>query len=131
MKYESMSDFEINRAVAEIEYPNLSVDTTPSVNVFGKPCGKGSTVTIYKSIGRSRFMLEFVDYCNNPNDAVPLIIENGISLEFNSENVFQRAWKSNEDGYPEFEHGFEYGEHRDPMVASMIVYLMIKESNND
>ncbi len=67
-KYSDKSDFEINKAVA------VNINGTDAVvEKFGR---------IY--ISDSDAMVSF-DPCNNPYDAMPVIIENGISSLFNGD----------------------------------------------
>ncbi|HII4310742.1 TPA: phage protein NinX family protein [Vibrio parahaemolyticus] len=63
LKYEEMSDFEINQEVARHKY-----------DVFAA-CHDGSRVNGSVSVNGVDF-----DPCNNPSDAWPIIVENKISL---------------------------------------------------
>ena len=127
MNYEDMSDFEINGAVAAIATGDVVVgfdDMAPA------PTDDGVQV-IYK-VGVSG---EFLDYCNNPNDAFPIIFENKISLITTKEDKYWNAGLPNlVEGCWDFvadENGncmlFEsYGEN--PLRAAMIVFLMMKDA---
>ncbi|STQ10412.1 Protein of uncharacterised function (DUF2591) [Enterobacter cloacae] len=71
------------------------------------------------------------DYCNNPADAWPIIVDNEISL-----NSYGSAWEAS------FEHDAPIGafgtdetvtsgyEHRNPLRAAMIAFLMKQEQAN-
>ncbi|MEU8571718.1 phage protein NinX family protein, partial [Streptomyces pathocidini] len=95
--YSKMSDFEINKAVAEQLYkdkPSLivqrDVPSRPAVTVFCD-IGDGEIVSILCA-----------DYCNNPADAWPIITENNISLIFdNPSSVMATSncvgWHSDEE----------------------------------
>lgn len=61
-----------------------------------------------------------VDYCNNPSDAWPIIASGRIGLNF--VNGIWRA-QSMMTGWIELCH-------ENPLRAAMIVYLMMKESEN-
>ena len=105
--YETMSDFEINKAVAEIAYKDRHID------YIGVTAGRLTTpVQVIFKIG---FDGDTFDYCNNPSDAWPIIVENGISLSAGSTGT---TWNA----------VWFYNQYRDknPLRAAMIVYLMMK-----
>lgn len=113
--YSKMSDFEINKAVAEHE------------GVRGFNC---------ENIGDAsalRFQnWKELDYCNNPADAWPIIINNNISLHAPR---LKEGWMADFVGSDEdVNDGFsvEYFEHHNsnPLRAAMIVFLMMKEAGN-
>ena len=65
-----MTDFELNKAIAELVYPDATEITHFSSN--------GAGVIIY---GVSKvFKAIQVDYCNNWNDLMPLVVEYDINL---------------------------------------------------
>ncbi len=73
MNYEEKSDFEINKAVAltylRHKYPLAkSIEYDNSQRCFW-----------VESAGFSSYLIP--DYCNNPNDAWPIILENRIGIE--------------------------------------------------
>ena len=94
MDYESVSDFEINKAVAESVFPDDEIITT---NVNGYPPkfindekGKKAFYEIDKMLNpekyndsviniRSRGMSFVRDFCNNPSDAWPIIMKNKLT----------------------------------------------------
>lgn len=109
MDYSKLSDFEINKAVAE----SLGVKFTQDgleiyVDVFDEQHGD--------------FFPESLNYCNNPSDAWPIIVENKIDLEFEYDGSC-------------FARGFCFkslktigaNKEKNPLRAAMIVYLMMKE----
>lgn len=104
-KYTKLSDFEINKSVAE----KLGLTHV---------CNMG-TVIIYDFLGCSSF-----DPCNNPSDAMTIIIENKINLKHlaNNSNNLMLA-----------NHGEHWCIRKNPYRASMEVFLMMKdkENNND
>ncbi len=108
-KYRDKSDFEINKAVA-ISLGAYEVATDIFIDKnrryeFDKP--------------KSSF---FFDPCNNPADAMPIVIENGISLisDWNEIGVwgatYQPWWTS---------------ENKNPLRAAMEVFLMMKDAENE
>ncbi len=111
-KYTELSDLEINKRVfvaAKIEHEDTDLHSN---KVF---------------YGDGARWIEF-NPCNNPTDAMPIIIENKISLR--APTITDR-WKA------EFvdEHG-NYGGYRralnkNPLRASMEVFLMMKDTENE
>ncbi|CRL60124.1 phage protein NinX family protein [Proteus vulgaris] len=77
-KYTELSDFEINKKVADL------IGATPFP--FGSTDYRRSAVSGCESaiIIRSPRKVGSFDSCNNPTDAMPIIIENGISSTFNN-----------------------------------------------
>ncbi|MEV5197413.1 phage protein NinX family protein, partial [Streptomyces clavifer] len=114
--YSKMSDFEINKAVAEQLYkdkPSLivqrDVPSRPAVTVFCD-IGDGEIVSILCA-----------DYCNNPADAWPIITENNISLIFDNPSSVMATrncvgWHSDEE--PPI-----HSSSNNPLRAAMIVFL--------
>lgn len=111
MDYSKMSDAEINMAVAAIVFPEREVieskSRPPSACVIGHLPSK------------------WVDYCNNPADAWPLIEASFISIQF-----YQGNWMASVN--PSQETGFRAAcsiEMKKPLRAAMIVFLMMQESD--
>ncbi|EKY3088549.1 DUF2591 family protein [Cronobacter dublinensis] len=71
------------------------------------------------------------DYCNNPSDAWPIIVANGISL-----NHYTGTWEAS------YEYDAPIGafrtdetvtcaiEHKNPLRAAMIAFLLMQESQH-
>ena len=107
--YSKMSDFEINKCVAKI-YGGFAL--TLAVH-NESPSGK--------SFDPGRF-----DPCNNPADAWPIIVNNGISLECIVVNRHEKTWRAQlKPAY--VKHRVN---HKNPLRAAMIVFLMMQEKNN-
>lgn len=110
--YSKMSDFEINKAVA------ISQGFAPENCDIAK---RGSSLVGVDWDEDTGSATKVFDYCNNPSDAWPIIAEHEINI----------LWNWNESRL----HGatanpiYEY-EHGNPLRAAMIVYLMMKESEN-
>ncbi|MEM7986058.1 DUF2591 family protein [Morganella morganii] len=102
-KYSDKSDFEINKAVAV---------------AIGKVIGIRPDSNIIYLIGGDE-LIEF-DPCNNPADAWPIINEYGISLIY-QEREFQFATN---DGNIECSIS-------NPLKAAMIIFLMMKDAENE
>ena len=93
--YSKMSDFEINKAVS----------TALGMDVSG-------------ATEENNMMYGYVhDICNNPSDAMPILIENRISLTWVNGECRASSVKA---GYHEFSCG-------NALRAAMIVYLMMKD----
>lgn len=112
MDYSKMSDFEINKRVADI-----AMNGTWHVKPSHPDNNTGGW--LYGSNGIQTYDLP--DYCNAPADAWPIIAENEISIIFN--------W--NEEGL----HGatnqpWISSENANPLRAAMECFLIIKESAN-
>lgn len=69
-----------------------------------------------------------VDYCNNPADAWPIIVENNISLIL--DNPSSPMATSNCVGWYSDEEPPIHASNQNPLRAAMIVFLMMQESAN-
>lgn len=107
-KYRDKSDSEINKAVAraigakEIS-DGLFVDETRSYDIYGDKCK------------------HFFDPCNNPADAMPIVIENEISMvhvnnEWSARQFNNHCIEVNDSNY---------------YRAAMICFLMMKDAENE
>ncbi|RNW10377.1 DUF2591 domain-containing protein [Morganella morganii subsp. morganii] len=103
-KHSDKSDFEINKAVAEYKHGTDAV-----VEKFGR---------IY--ISDSDAMVSF-DPCSNPYDAMPIVIENKITVAYDHHDCVWCAYI-----------GSEISTHSDNYYRSaMICFLMMKEAENE
>ncbi|SPX94987.1 Protein of uncharacterised function (DUF2591) [Morganella morganii] len=105
-KYRDKSDFEINKAVAVIINGTDAV-----VEKFGR---------IYINDEDRCAMVSFGP-CNNPYDAMPIIIENGISMvrvnnEWSARQFNNHCIEVNDSNY---------------FRAAMICFLMMKDAENE
>lgn len=109
-KYRDKSDFEINKAVAEVR----------KLNTIAYDCIE---IVLFDDLDATPF-----DPCNNPADAMPIIIDNKISLR--APSITDR-WKA--------EFVDEYGNYvgylraltKNPYRAAMEVFLMMKDAENE
>ncbi|MEM7883239.1 DUF2591 family protein [Morganella morganii] len=120
-KYRDKSDFEINKAVAE----------KLGVKVYERSAGILFTATKH----RGEYTFTRFDPCNNPADAMPIVIENGISL-INSDGVhFAAAPGCGIEGYlggDTVGYGSrKYSENENIYRAAMEVFLMMKDTENE
>lgn len=109
-KYRDKSDFEINCQVLatfepDIEHMCLSHDEKSFYH-----CGFD---------GNGFYETTIPDYCNNPADAMPIVIENGISMIKSS-----GGWMCCHGAAGVIEHENLYR-------AAMICFLMIKDAENE
>ena len=121
-KYRDKSDFEINKAVAEIIHPGKVFTHAYS---FGDAYGN----SVQWICGYAEYI--HVDYCNNPADALPIVIENGISFFAPG---LSDMWTAE---YVDYETDREYGVdnyeaiNKNPYRAAMEVFLMMKDAENE
>lgn len=108
-KYTELSDFEINKKVA-INVGGFAL----SLMVFDDRNG-----VVKKNIPNigSRVFTEF-NPCNNPADAMPIIIENKIAM-----NPKDDIWQCGS--------GWTVAENKNPLRACMEVFLMKKDAENE
>ena len=110
MNYEEMSDFEINQAVTcEVHGCQMW-----GVNKDGSfyHCGVLGDAYIHQPV---------VDYCNNPSDAWPIILENKITIFSPNDTHDDSLWMAELDE----SHMFS----ANPLRAAMIVFLMMQEAS--
>lgn len=103
--YANMSDQEINMHVASIIYPESKVIESRT----RPPC---ACIT-------GRIPNCWVDYCNNPADAWPIIISSMISIRpvGNDGQLWEASGMD----------GMKADYDKNPLRAAMIVFLMMKE----
>ena len=117
--YSKMSDFEINKWIAIELAPNGYIGINESTR-------SDSEVVITTENGEGCTKNSYVDYCNNPSDAWPIIHGNDIML---NPNCADELWKA-EQGFREKPSGFydvATAYNKNPLRAAMIVYLMMKD----
>ncbi|EAB9226873.1 DUF2591 domain-containing protein [Salmonella enterica subsp. enterica serovar Minnesota] len=124
MYYSQLSDFEINKRLADIAL-NGTWHVKPS-HPENKTGG-----WLYGSNGV--YTRDLPDYCTSPDDAWPLVTKNKISLVWIEDTS---AWCASSGGNAESEYwGWDecpdfYYEHANPLRAAMIVFLMMQDANN-
>lgn len=123
-KYRDKSDFEINKAVAEITiYGDWYLSPTDE-----RP------FTFFNYGINSRKTVELPDYCNNPADAMPIVIENNIDL-LNGDNVMPELF-GHHSAYTLFNFSRPIAsdslkESKTIYRLAMEVFLMMKEAENE
>lgn len=126
MDYSKLSDFEINAAVEcemDESFRFMEFDEETDEFIYCDPTGENCQ------------RIKPRDYCNNPSDAWPIILENEISLTKESESL-NVNWHADvierirEDAVNESLFTCETSLHHyneNPLRAAMIVYLMMQE----
>lgn len=96
---------------------DISINALVSRKLYGEPSHEH----------RLELVNQVVDYCNKPDDAMPIIIENGISLECIIVNRHEKTWRA------QFKSAYvkHHINHKNPLRAAMIVFLQMQENNHD
>ncbi|MEY0291173.1 phage protein NinX family protein [Providencia rettgeri] len=102
-KYTELSDFEINRRIAEMDTKNRYVYFEKEQTIFRK-FNNGQT--------------QKFNPCNYPADAMPIIIENKIAM-----NPKNDIWQCGS--------GWYVAENKTPLRACMEAFLMKKDAENN
>ncbi|MEH1303684.1 phage protein NinX family protein [Raoultella ornithinolytica] len=112
MDYSKLSDFEINKLVFERK-TTLAALSYPH-NADKRSCGHKDINNIY----------HWFDFCNNPADAWPIIIENHIAVA-PYQHTLPQAWPTAFGLVSKFTT-----EDKNPLRAAMITFLKMQESQN-
>lgn len=132
MDYENMSDFEINKRVAEA-YGFLiqEIDDSNSLGMTSDFHEKYPSVVwvahLDCSTGRQCEPWWQFDPCNNPSDAWPIITSNAIDIEFAVDSL---GGIGQAHVYVEGDIDLEcnFNDNSKALRAAMIVYLMMQEA---
>lgn len=122
-KYTELSDFEINKKVADL------IGATPFP--FGSTDYRRSAVSGCESaiIIRSPRKVGSFDPCNNPSDAMPIIIENKICTAF---DVFAEEHDGgNWVASPAYGFANEETRSNNLYRAAMELFLLMKDAENE
>lgn len=123
MKYEEMSDFEINKRVADIIHPNMGKCLLPEVSSV-------AAMLFHPASGGARSeMSHSVNYTHNPSDAWPIITGNMISIEFDGEDQCDEpvSWVNARSLLTD-----DVCMHQsNPLRAAMICFLKMKDIESD
>lgn len=113
MDYSNMSDFEINCEVLAVFSPDIKHMCMSGDNSCFYDCGPA---------GDGWHQIDIPDYCNNPADAWPIIIEHHIAV-VPYRHTLPQAWPTAFGVISKFTT-----EDKNPLRAAMIVFLMMQES---
>lgn len=132
-KYRDKSDFEINKAVAKYylpcDYRYNENDKIVELIGIDLSCKFGSSIDIEKEHVYGKF-----DPCNNPADAMPIIIENKITVAYDKLYETWCAHVGSVMGDGDWDYSIE------PAInycddnyyrAAMICFLMMKDAENE
>ena len=109
--YEDMSDFEINKRVFK---------AIVGVKPLGYPHNADG-----RSVGNEvNGNYSWFDYCNNPQDAEPIIIENRIGTIPAPDNGL---WKAAHRKIGNDDTPYHFTQDKNPLRAAMIVFLKMNE----
>ena len=109
MNYEEMSDNEINQAITALIFDCEEWPLSECGKYFYH-CGVD---------GAGFFEKEVADYCNNPSDAWPIVIQNKVTVFSPNDTHDDSLWMAE---LGEFSH-FSIN----PLRAAMIVFLMMRD----
>ncbi|MEX6224737.1 phage protein NinX family protein [Providencia hangzhouensis] len=116
-KYTGLSEFEINLKVAHIMLGKDSYDW----------CTDKKEVYLAGIDGGDFLPHGYFDPCNNPADAMPIIIDNNISLR--APTITDR-WKAEFiDEYGNYV-GYRRAMNKNPLRAAMELFLLMKDAEN-
>lgn len=111
MDYSKMSDFDINCEVLAIFSPNIKHMCLSGDNSCFYDCGP---------TGDGWHQIDIPDYCNNPADAWPIIVEKKLSIYPSGERWGVEGFNADDPFY------FD----GNPLRAAMIVFLLMQEQTN-
>lgn len=124
-KYTELSDFDINKKVASYELL-CDYNINEHKNSIELTCSLGDNNDEYFVYG------EF-DPCNNPTNAMPIIIENNISLcaPHLREGWMAEYTASGDDVNDGFQADYFDAHNKNPLRSAMEVFLMMKDAENE
>ena len=123
MNYEEMSDFEINKLVAKAN--GKKVPSESEIKSSPYLSKDGDTLHSLNCDGARVQDTIIHDYCNNPNDAFPIILDNGISIMAYEDGVYWQAMSPFDSPLMEKSTSFFFG-GKNPLRAAMICFLKMK-----
>lgn len=125
-KYRDKSDFEINKDVAEYyltrAYRFNSADEVVDLIDIDLSCEFGSKINRVDTQTVGTFAP-----CNNPADAMPIVIRSLISLISDKSDDGESAWWVAQDVTGSIASGLKSNPYR----AAMEVFLMMKDAENE
>ncbi len=115
MKYEKMSDFEVNLRVGELVFGLVGVS-------FITTNPHGDVVEFIVGHGDERHF-QYFDGCNKPSDAFPVLVENKINIEWRDSLKLHPLAKGTGGNACHFSD-------KNPLRAVMICFLRMKDAEN-
>lgn len=124
MDYSQLSDFEINRMVAEAT-DTKAEETYQFVNGGEDIADHMSGIVLMRKITSNRKHWKLYDPCNNPADAWPIIVGSKINIRFGAEGMASEAQ------FMQYGHESVEYYHANPLRAAMIVFLVMQADKHD
>ncbi|ELL7784638.1 DUF2591 domain-containing protein [Cronobacter sakazakii] len=121
MDYSKLSDFEINKLVAEATGTKVE-ETYQFVNGGEDISDHMSGIVLMRKITSNRKHWKLYDPCNNPADAWPIIVKNRISIINLDEDEWGACGVADRNSKRTI--------HEKSLRAAMIVFLMMQESQH-
>jgi len=117
MTWNDWSDYKVNKLIAEYIYPDkIKLVKATKINVVDVWLPNGG-IGFYKH--------EYVDYCNNPSDMWPIMMNYAIGTISESGKLIGATTSSQQYYEPYGDIVYSYDHHK-PLRAAAIVFLMIK-----
>lgn len=121
-KYTELSDFEINKKVANLVLNGYYIASEEKQEIYLATMDGGDFLPI-----------AYFDPCDNPSNAMPIIIENKIAI-FPMNALGVKYWCAASDfkdiGEKEIVWGLE-SNNQNPLRAAMELFLMLKDAENE
>ncbi|HCT8175435.1 TPA: DUF2591 family protein [Proteus mirabilis] len=115
-RYTELSDFEINKKVADLVLNGEYIASEEKQEVYLATMDGGEFLPI-----------AYLDFCNSPTSAMPIIIYNLISLMADMSEDGGSTWWCASD----ISNGITSRYKSNPLRAAMEVFLMIKDAENE
>ncbi len=119
MNFDDMSDAEINKAVAIAERRYVKPPPFCEVEIIGD-------VENYYDGSRTLWACH-ASYCDSPDDAWPIIVENKIEVAYHPINKYWYSSINLYNGTDDFDYRFATDDEN-PLRAAVVVYLKMKEA---
>ncbi|EBH2749994.1 DUF2591 domain-containing protein [Salmonella enterica subsp. enterica] len=127
MDYSQLSDFEINKLVANVTGTQVE-ETYQFVNGGEDIADHMSGIVLLRKITSNWKHWKIYDPCNSPSDAWPIITKNRISIEFDGDNSTEPQTTWCHTANLNRTCGTNY--QKNPLRAAMITFLLMQEQVN-
>lgn len=124
-KYRNKSDFEINKLIARLNDGIHIDDEITAIDCYIQ--AQSSPSSVLSCNGHISYLI--YDFCNNPADAMPIVIENGICMSYDAFS----EWCDDGSWIAQPAYGFfdEWARSDNYYRAAMICFLMMKDAENE
>ncbi|HGD3582204.1 TPA: phage protein NinX family protein [Enterobacter hormaechei] len=127
MDYSQLSDFEINKLVANATGTQVE-ETYQFVNGGEDIADHMSGIVLLRKITSNWKHWKIYDPCNSPSDAWPIIVDNKIKIEPVRRVRNYNEWYEEWDASVNSPHFCE--SHKNPLRAAMIVFLLSQDAKH-